>query len=106
MVELPVYEVKIQYDPNARHMFLQTFIGKPTVDDVIEFVRGMAREDTYAYVIDLMVNQGLPTRAVATNENEWWAPIGPQDSRAGSIVIRKLESIPVTRHYNIGDYSA
>lgn len=104
MVELPVYEVKISYQPNARHMFLQTFIGKPTVDDVIEFVRGMAREDTYSYVIDLMVHQGLPTRAV--NPIQWWAPIGPQDSRAGSIIIRKLPSVPVTENFNLGDRDA
>ncbi len=57
MVELSIYEVRISYLPNISHKFIQTFIGEPTAEDVIEFVNGL-RKDTYSYVIDLMINQG------------------------------------------------
>lgn len=57
MLSLPLFEVRIDMASKGAKSYSQMFIGKPTLEEVLERVRGLPHED---YWVDLLIEHGLP----------------------------------------------
>ena len=93
MLSLPVFEVRIDMESSQAKSYSQMFIGKPTLEEVLEKITSLPHED---YWVQLLEKHGLPEYLFIYNtHSEYIEYCRHMEVPVAQIKIVQHPSIPV-----------
>jgi hypothetical protein len=94
MISLPIFEVRIDMSGRDAKSYSQMFVGKPTVEEVLERIRSLPHE---GYWLQLLTEHGLPEYLFTYQDHsEYIKFCQHMDVDIAQIKVIQHPSIPLT----------